>query len=56
MPEKIVSESLSNIEITSDPIDQSIYIFAERADSLGYLGRQGYDLDGIFFDVKEAEL
>jgi len=55
LPEKIVSESLSNLEITSDPIDQSIYIFAERADSLGYLGRQGYDLDGIFFDVIEAK-
>jgi NitT/TauT family transport system substrate-binding protein len=55
LPEKIVSESLSNIEITSDPIEKSIYIFAQRADSLGYLGRQGYDLDGIFFHVNEAE-
>ena len=23
--------------------------FAERADSLGYLGRTGYNLDGIFY-------
>ena len=55
LPEKIVSISLANIEITSDPIMESIYIFAERADSLGYLGRQGYDLNGIFFEVKVAE-
>jgi len=30
-------------------------MFAERADSLGYLGRNGYDLDGIFFDVNLLE-
>jgi len=55
LPEKIVSISLSNLEITSDPIDESIAMFAERADSLGYLGRNGYDLDGIFFDVNLLE-
>jgi len=55
LPEKIVSISLSNLEITSDPIDDSIAIFAERADSLGYLGRNGYDLEGIFFDVSLLE-
>lgn len=55
LPEQIVSESLANLEITSDPISNSIYIFAERADSLGYLGRHGYDLEGIFYDAKETE-
>jgi len=55
LPEKIVSTSLSNLEITSDPINESIAMFAERADSLGYLGRNGYDLDGIFFDVNLLE-
>jgi NitT/TauT family transport system substrate-binding protein len=50
LPEEIVRTSLSNLEITSDPISDSIEIFAERANSLGYLGRNGYDLDGIFFD------
>ena len=54
LPEQIVSESLANLEITSDPITNSIYIFAERADSLGYLGRHGYDLEGIFYDAKET--
>ena len=55
LPEKIVSISLSNLEITSNPIDESIAMFAERADSLGYLGRNGYDLEGIFFDVNLLE-
>ncbi len=44
LPEQIISESLTNLEITSDPLEESIYIFAERADSLGYLGRHCFDL------------
>ena len=48
LPEKIVQDSFSNIVITSKPVENSIYIFAERADALGYLGRDGYTLDGIF--------
>jgi len=55
LPEAIVSESLSNLEITSDPIPESIAIFAQRADSLGYLGRNGYDLQGIFYDSSIME-
>jgi len=51
LPDKLVDESLSNLEITSDPIVSSIHTFAKRADSLGYLGRHGYSLDGIFFDI-----
>lgn len=47
----LIDESLSNLEITSDPIVNSIETFAKRADSLGYLGRHGYDLNGIFFDI-----
>ena len=49
--DEIISESLDNLQITSDPIDDSIFIFAERADSLGYLGRDGYNLNGIFYEV-----
>lgn len=52
LPDEIVSESLDNIEITADPIKDSILIFVERADSLGYLGRHGYDLSGIFYEVQ----
>ncbi len=51
LPDKFVDESLSNLEITSDPIVSSVHTFAKRADSLGYLGRHGYSLDGIFFDI-----
>ena len=49
LPTKIIDESFSNLTITSDPIKSSVLIFAERADSLGYLGRDGYNLDGIFY-------
>lgn len=52
-PDRIISQSLSNLEITSDPVRQSIHTFAERADSLGYLGRDGYNLDGIFYEVED---
>lgn len=51
LSDKLIDESLSNLEITSDPIVSSIHTFAKRADSLGYLGRHGYSLDGIFFDI-----
>ena len=47
---KIVDESFSNLEITSDPIKNSVLTIAERADSLGYLGRSGYNLDGLFYN------
>ena len=55
LSEKIIDEALSNLEITTDPIEESIYIFAKRADSLGYLGRSGYNLEGIFFDINSNE-
>ena len=51
LPSKIIDESFSNLIITSDPIKNSVLTFAERADTLGYLGRSGYNLDGIFYDV-----
>ena len=49
--EGIVDESFANIMITDDPIPSSVETFAARADSLGYLGREGYSLDGIFYDI-----
>ncbi len=52
--EGIVDESFENIMITSDPIPDSIETFAYRADSLGYLGRQGYSLDGIFYNIQDV--
>lgn len=50
LPANILNESFSNIEFTSDPIKDSVIIFAKRADDLGYLGRHGYSLDGFFYD------
>ena len=43
--------ALSNLEITSDPVSDSVYSFAEKADALGYLGRNGYDLSEIFYTI-----
>ena len=51
MQTQINQNHFSNISITSDPIKNSVIIFAERADSLGYLGRDGYNLDGIFYNA-----
>lgn len=55
LKEQVLSDAFSNIEITDDPIKDSIYIFAERANALGYLGRHGYDLNGIFFEQPNLE-
>lgn len=53
----IVDVALSNIVITVDPLPDSVYLFAEKANALGYLGRNGYDLSGIFyyFDTNSIE-
>jgi len=51
LPDKVVDESFSNLKITSEPLEDSVLTFAKRADSLGYLGRDGYNLDGIFYDT-----
>ncbi|MFZ8908803.1 MAG: ABC transporter substrate-binding protein [Nitrosopumilaceae archaeon] len=55
LSDDVIDEALVNLEITTNPIDDSIYTFAKRADSLGYLGRDGYSLDGIFFDIASNE-
>jgi len=49
LSDDVVDVALSNLEITSDPIPNSIFSFAEKANALGYLGRNGYDLSGIFY-------
>lgn len=52
--DEILDGALSNIEITSDPVADSLAEFARRADALGYLGRDGYNLDGIFYEPPDA--
>ncbi len=49
LSDDVVDIALSNILITADPKPDSVLTFAERADALGYLGRNGYDLSGIFY-------
>ncbi len=53
LSDDVVDIALSNLVITADPLPTSVFSFAERADALGYLGRNGYDLSGIFlfFDI-----
>ncbi|HJJ22958.1 MAG TPA: ABC transporter substrate-binding protein [Nitrosopumilus sp.] len=53
LSDDVVDIALSNLVITPDPKPNSVFSFAERADALGYLGRNGYDLSGIFlyFDI-----
>lgn len=51
--ENILNESFSNIQITSDPLKESIFTFAENSNHLGYLGRHGYNLDGLFYDTND---
>ncbi|MCH7757764.1 MAG: ABC transporter substrate-binding protein [Thaumarchaeota archaeon] len=55
LSDSVVDEALGNLVITTDSVNDSIYTFAQRADSLGYLGRDGYTLDGIFFDKTTNE-
>lgn len=57
LSDEVVDVALSNLMITADPKPNSIYSFAEQANSLGYLGRNGYDLSGIFysFDTNSLE-
>jgi len=49
LSDDVIDIALSNLVITADPIPNSVYSFAEKADALGYLGRNGYDLSGIFY-------
>ncbi len=49
LSDDVVDIALSNLVITDDPLPDSIHSFAEKANTLGYLGRNGYDLSDIFY-------
>ena len=51
LSDDVVDISLSNLEITTDPVKDSVYSFAEKANVLGYLGRNGYDISEIFYTI-----
>jgi NitT/TauT family transport system substrate-binding protein len=57
LSDDVVDIALSNLLITDDPLPDSIHSFAEKANTLGYLGRNGYDLSDIFyyFDTNSIE-
>ena len=57
LSDDVVDIALSNLLITYDPLPDSIHSFAEKANTLGYLGRNGYDLSDIFyyFDTNSIE-
>ncbi|MXX21407.1 MAG: ABC transporter substrate-binding protein [Cenarchaeum sp. SB0665_bin_23] len=52
-PDDIIDIALQNIHFTTDTYDTSIEIFAERADALGYLGRNGYNLEGLYMNERQ---
>lgn len=54
LDENIIHDAFSHIQITSEPIRNSISIFAERAYDLGYLGHSGYNLDHIYYGVDNS--
>jgi len=56
LSDDVVDIALSNIVITADPLHNSIFSFAERADALGYLGRNGYDLSEIFLNFDKNSI
>ncbi len=49
LSDDVVDVALSNLQITDDPLPSSVHSFAEKANTLGYLGRNGYDLSDIFY-------
>lgn len=51
LSDDVIDIALSNLEITTNPISDSVSVFAERANELGYLGRNGYNLSGIFYNM-----
>ena len=54
LPENIVHNSFSQISFTNQIDSDAIDLFAERAYSLGYLGRHGYSLDDIYANTMEV--
>ena len=55
LSDEIVDIALSNLQIINDPLPNSIHSFAEQADELGYLGRNGYDISEIFYNMIQIQ-
>lgn len=48
LPEEVLNQAYSNLEISYDPIASSLFKSAQDAFTLGYLGDQNPDLSGIY--------
>ncbi|MBI3895798.1 MAG: ABC transporter substrate-binding protein [Acidobacteria bacterium] len=48
LPQQVLEDSLSRLQITYDPIQSSLFTSAQRAFEAGFLGRQRPDLSGIY--------
>ena len=46
----VVRISVHNTKVTTSPLKDTVYEFAQRADALGYMGRGAYDLSELFFE------
>ena len=51
LSDDVVDISLSNLEFTTNPVKDSVYSFADKANVLSYLGRNGYDISEIFYTI-----
>ncbi len=48
LPDKIITAALNNLDLTYDPLPKSLYVSAERAYELGFLGKTKPDLSKIY--------
>ncbi|MGE5605461.1 MAG: ABC transporter substrate-binding protein [Bacteroidota bacterium] len=48
LPDKIITQAFSNLDLTYDPLPKSLHLSAERAYELGFLGKTKPDLSKIY--------
>ena len=48
LPQKVLDESFSRLQVTYDPIRSSLLTSAQQAYDAGFLGRERYDLSGLY--------
>lgn len=62
LPDKIITQAFTNLDLTYDPLPKSLYVSAERAYDLGFLGKAKpnlakiYDLNLLNEVLKELKL
>ena len=48
LPDKIITQAFTNLDLTYDPLPKSLYVSAERAYDLGFLGKAKPNLSKIY--------